>query len=271
MRLGTVLVLSAVVLAAPHLAFSEAIEHPLVNGDPVVLDSWPGPDGLIGTGDDVVNANLSSVNFSAPNSMRSFSYNAFDFDGTNQGQTDPWLPDPMNAVTFLSGSVTVDTTPFAGSGTVNLPVITTFTVNGTEPFPGHGSYDATVTNVNSGTYDTNTHAFSINVDFVANLTTGSANGVNFDLSGEAYYIEAADFAVSTGNSYVDGVLLPAAQSAAVSSLFYIDASGTVPASTGGTGGSFPAMDVKAVLVGFHEGGTAVQDRSWSGVKALFRD
>jgi len=44
-----------------------------------------------------------------------------------------------------------------------------------------------------------------------------------------HFFESADFGASTGNSYVDSTLLPAAQSAGVSSLVYIDGSGTVPA------------------------------------------
>ena len=72
---------------------------------------------------------------------------------------------------------------------------------------------------------------------------------SFTLTGEAVLVDAADFATPTGDAYVDAVLIPLAQSLGASSLFFAHGSGIVPASSGGTGGSFPSMPIEAALVG----------------------
>ena len=260
----------SLILVVPLVAGAGFVEHELAEGDASIINHWPGPDGLIGTADDLVDGNPSPINGSSANSPSSFSYNAFDFDGVNTGQTETTrLPSPMNAATFLSGNVTVNTDAFAGSGINNVGIISGWNINGTEPFPGHGSYSASLTAVNSGSYDTNTSAFTINVDFSTNLLGGSANAVSFDLAGTAVYVESADFGTATGNNYVDTILLPMAQSRSAASLIYIHGTGTVPQSTGGSGGSFPEMPIEAVLVGVVTS-TAVEQGTWGQVKGLFQ-
>lgn len=87
------------------------------------------------------------------------------------------------------------------------------------------------------------------MDFTANLAGGTAESVNFDLSGQAFLVAAADFGNSTGNIYVDTVLIPMVQSKNATSLFFIHGSGIVPESTGGSGDFFPQMPIQAVIVG----------------------
>jgi hypothetical protein len=211
---------------------------------PAAVAHAPGADGLVGTSDDVLAATpLAPVN-SAPNLGGSLSFNAFDFGALPPSAA---LPASYDAVTFLAGTVQVDTDVAAHGGG---PLVTGFTVSGSEPFPGHGPYAATITTVHGGSYDPLTHAMSLDIDFTASLLGGTANAVSFHLSGIGALIAAADFASPTGIAYLDSILLPTlAVPLGADALFFAAVSGIVPASSGGSGGAFPAMPVTAVLVG----------------------
>lgn len=202
---------------------------------------WPAPDGLIATTDDVISADLSPKNFSAPNSAGSYSYNAFDF---GNGPEDALLPSPMNAVTFVQGTVTVDTAVAQNGGG---PLIKNWLLSGSEPFPGHGPYTAQITKANSGSYDPVTKAFSENLNFLANLAAGTAPATNFTLTGAVYVVDAGSFGAGTGNQYVDLILIPLAQGLGANGLLFARVSGIVPPSSGGTGGSFPQLPIAAVV------------------------
>lgn len=142
---------------------------------------------MVGTADDFLSPAPLAPSGSGPNLTASYSYNAFDFGTLPPG---PALPAGFDAVTFLAGTVTVDkSVAISGGG----PLVTGFTVSGTEPFPGHGPYSATITTVNGGSYDPVTHAASLDVDFTASLLGGTASVVSFSLSGLAILIESADF------------------------------------------------------------------------------
>ncbi len=85
------------------------------------------------TGDDVVSAALSPMNASAPN-PGVFSYNAFSFAS---GVTDTGLPLGFDAITFITGTASVDLA-VAGGGFGLEPLFTAMTVSsGTKPFPTH--------------------------------------------------------------------------------------------------------------------------------------
>ena len=133
----------------------------------------------------------------------------------------------------------------AGGG----PLITAWSLTGSQPFVGHGAYSAQIDKVNNGTYDSSTHALKLNVDFTATLMGGTAKASNFDLIGTAYVIKSADFATPSGNAYVDSVLIPLAKTLNATSVFFAQTSGTVPKSSGGSGGNFPAMPLKQAIVG----------------------
>ncbi len=228
-------------------ASADALTHQIVVGDVDVLNAWPGPDGEIGTGDDVVSAIPSPINDSAPNSIGSYSYNAFDFGGGTPESA--LLPDPMDAITFLEGTVVVDSVVGASGGGA---IITEMNVMGTEPFIGHGAYDAQILAINSGTYNSTTKAFTLDVDFTTTLVVGTAEAIGFALSGTAYFVDLMAPVGGTGNDYVDNVLVPLAQARGAGSLFYMRATGTVPQSTGGTGGSFPSFPIEAAIVALPE-------------------
>jgi len=212
------------------------------------VNHWPGPDGQVGSADDVVSSTPSPLNQSAANGAGSFSYNAFQFSGGGEETTR--LPPARNAATFLDGTFTVDLNAAANG---NAPVLLNWNVSGTEPFPFHGAYTASITAVNSGTYNTTSKAFTQNVDFIANLAGGTANSVSFDLTGDAYVIDASEFAAGTGDPYVDNVLIPIAQARNAQKLAFIMGTGVVPQSSGGSGGFFPEMPVTAALVGIVPG------------------
>lgn len=206
---------------------------------------WPAADGWIGTTDDVTNAASSQLNLSGSNTNGSYSYNAFDFGNG----PDSAMPTDRNAITFVQGNITLDLgVAQAGGG----PLIKNWQVSGTEPFFTHGPYAASIVRVNSGSYNPATHAFTQSVDFTANLVSGTAISSNFVLSGEAYVIESANFGTATGHAYVDDVLRPLAIQQGASSLVYLRAAGTIPASSGGSGGFFPSMPFTAVMVGLYQ-------------------
>jgi hypothetical protein len=216
--------------------------YQLVN-NPGVNYHWPAGDGWIGTPDDVVSNHVSLMATSGPNTNGTYSYNAFYFGGP----FDPWMPSNRNAITFIVGTVSIDPDVARSGGG---PLIKNWQVSGTEPYTGHGAYSSSILHVNSGTYNPANHALVENVDFSATLPSGSTSASNFVFTGEAYVVERADFGTPTGHSYVDSVLIPRAVSVGAAGLVYVFGSGTVPASSGGSGGSFPSMPITAVLVGF---------------------
>jgi hypothetical protein len=224
-----------------------------------IANTWPGADGLIGTADDTVSENNSPMSNSLPNANGSHSYNAFDF---GSGLTDaPLLPDGMNAITFLEGTVSIDESVAANGGG---PLFTAWVVAGTEPFAGHGDYDGRATATNSGSYDPTTGEFTQNFDFSLNLLGGTAIATNFEMSGIAHVVSSTQYATGIGNNYVDTVLIPLAQSRGALGFIYTNASGVVPASSGGTGGTFPSMPIQAVLVAFIENPDPWTGLWWAG-------
>jgi len=185
------------------------------------INHYPGPDGLIGNNDDVISDQLTAIQGSEPNRKGSLGHNSFLF--VSSGQQDPSLGTGYDAITFVEGSVTADIDVLKSGGG---PIVTAMNItSGTEPFPGHGAYTSTITAVNSGTYDPVTGAFSLNVDISYTIfgNVGSEPGV--ELNGTAIFREAADFATPTGNSYVDSVAVPHAQSSGASSMLFITATG----------------------------------------------
>jgi hypothetical protein len=191
--------------------------------DSTVNNSYPGNDGFIGTADDIVSTTLTTNNGSAPNTSGSYGYNAFNFGGATNENT---LPTGSNAITFVNGTVTVDKNVFNNGGG---PIISDLNItSGTEPFPGHGAYTSTITSVNGGSYDPNTHQFSLNVDisFLINGLTSTEPGLV--INGIAILSESSGFATGSGNSYFDSILIPRAQANGASSLVFFDGTGTLP-------------------------------------------
>lgn len=234
--LTAVCISASIGLAASPSA--KAVTYELVKGFGPAVDHFPGPDGLIAIGDDVVSPATSVVSGSEPNTIGTLSYNAFAFSAV----PDPAIPTGYNAITFLEGVVEVDPA-VAASGIGDL--MTGFSISGSEPFVGHGPYTAEIAAIGGSTYDPTTHAFSITMDMLATFPSGIGLAEDFTLEGVAYVIDAPDFATPTGNPYVDGVLLPMAAGMSAESVAYFDAAGVVS----GAPGAFGAMPIRAVLVG----------------------
>lgn len=215
----------------------------LVNSENLA-NHWPGIDGKIGSADDVVSGTPSSSNGSAPNAQGSLSYNAFDF-GMGTIPDANLFPPGRQAMTYLEAGNTVSIDMNAAADGTG-PIILGWNVSGSEPFPGHGPFTAEITAVNSGNYNPETKEFSQNVDFSANLLSGQANSSSFDLSGNAWIVEASDFDSGIGDVYVDDVLIPIAKSMNATAMVYLMGTGTVPAADNF---GFPEMGITAAIFG----------------------
>jgi hypothetical protein len=192
-----------------------------IASDDSQLNHYPGPDGLVGTGDDVVSGALTSIQSSAPNAGGSYGFNAFKFAPI--GPDDPSLPAGFDAITFVNGSVTIDKGVFASGGG---PIISAMNItSGTEPFPGHGAYTSTVTTVNSGTYNTATNEFSLNVDFEYTIFGNDSAEPGVDLTGTAIYQAVEDFGTDTGNTYFETVVKPHALAKGATGAVFISSTG----------------------------------------------
>ena len=235
-----------VMIAGP--ALSESTTFTMVSGDPGMINHWPAADA-------------SFFVESAPNSYGSYCYNAFDF-GT--GQTDPGIPSPYDAITFIEGSVDIDLD--AVSGRVSQePWITGLTVTqGTLPHPFHAPYSAAFTAINDW-IQWGDHNFIINVDFEANLGGSPDTALNMEMEGEIWMIAAADFGTPSGHPYLDEVIIPRAQAQQASRFVFMWAMGTIPAAEGESWGPMPML---ATVVGFTDA-VAAGETSWSDLRRLY--
>ncbi len=209
---------SLLALALPLAVHADTLT---IATDADLVNHFPGPDGLIGTNDDVVSAAASSVQGSEPNTVGSTGYNAFQFSS----QADASMPTGTNAITFVRGTVTIDEDVAANGGGA---LVTGLEIaSGTEPFPGHGAYTSRITEVNSGSYNPATGAFEIDADFAYTILGVTQPEPNVALSGQAFYREAADYGTPTGNSYMDSVAIPLAQAAGSDSVLFVEAEGAL--------------------------------------------
>ena len=237
------ILLAAALLLAPALSQAQTIElHIGQGGD--FLNRYPGPDGLIGNADDIVSADLTSIQGSAPNVSGSLGHNAFFFGPA--GAQDPALPTGYDAITFVNGTVTADLDVLANGGG---PVVTALDItSGTEPFPGHGAYTSTITAVNSGSYNPATGDMTLNVDISYTIFGNVGTEPGVVLTGTAIHRTSAEFGTPTGNSYVDSVAVPFAQDAGASNMLFLSADGNL------TSLGYP---ISASLVALDVGGTGI--------------
>lgn len=210
----------AIVLCAVPLG-AHAVLMTIAQDDSAV-NHYPGPDGLIGNGDDVISDQLSSVQGSGPNAKGSLGHNAFDFGGDQ----DPAIPTGYDAITFVDGTVDVNVDALINGGG---PIVNAVSVaSGTEPFPNHGPYVSLITAIHGGSYDTGTREFSLTVDISYVFQGTMFTEPNVTLTGTAIYQAAADFGTPTGNAYFDNVVVPLAQAAGAESAVFIIGSCNLP-------------------------------------------
>lgn len=256
-KLSFGLVLSCI-LAAGSVIAQEA--NMTIVSDDSQLNHYPGPDGLVGTGDDVVSDGLTSIQSSAPNSGGSYGFNAFKF--TPIGPDDPSLPTGFDAITFVNGNLTIDKGVFASGGG---PIVTTMDItSGTEPFPGHGAYTSTITAVNSGTYNAATNEFSLNVDFEYTIFGSDSAEPGVDLTGTAIYQAAEDFGTDTGNTYFETVVKPLALAKGATGAVFISGTGQL------TSLGFPINATIVALEGVGFRLTAGLNDAWVSPDAPFQ-
>lgn len=208
--------------------------------DPSAVSRWPGADGLIGTGDDIIDGTATTIGGSGPNTVGGFSHVSFDF-GTPGG--DPKLSGDFDAISFFSnGSFTFDAAGGTGSA-----LITAFDiVSGTEPFTGHGPYSATTSGPVTGSSGTGTFAVTgAPYDTVIN---GNPDSATMSFSGT--YAVVDPNGAATGNSYYDNVLTPVALANGAVSYVVLLGTGTSGAATNF---NFPNMPIQVSLVGFELG------------------
>lgn len=216
------IIILIIVLLASFSINAQQVEMGIIQ-DTSMINHYPGVDGLIGNVDDIISANLSTNNGSAPNNLGSISYNAFNFGGATGEAT---MPTGFNAITFVDGNVTVDQMIFTNGGG---PIISGLNItSGTEPFVGHGAYTSMFTAVNSGTYNSTTYAFTLNVDVSYLINGNVSTEPGLVLTGTAILLHDDQYVAGSGNLYVDSILVPLAQTANASSLVYFDGTGTIP-------------------------------------------
>jgi hypothetical protein len=204
---------------------------------------FPGPDGLVGTGDDLVSAYISPVFGSDANFRSSLSFVAGTVPGVPADPT--YFPGIHNGASFCEGTVTIDDVVAAAGGG---PLILDWNLVGTAPVQAQGASFLEIITVNSGTYDPVTKA--MNLDFSPRLTTGGQvlTEPSIVSNGTATVLDAPFPA--TGNTYIDNVLVPLAISRGADSLFFAQLDTTVPGTV--------TIETSAVLVGLRNA-TSVTD------------
>jgi len=182
---------------------------------------FPGPDGLVGTGDDLVSAFISPILGSDANFRGSFSFVAGTLPTAPGDPT--YFPGTHNGGGFCEGTITIDEV-VAGVG--GGPLILDWNLVGTAPIQGQGASFLEMLAVNGGTY--NPISGAITLDHSPELTTGGqvVSDPSIVSTGTAMVLDAP-FPV-TGNSYVDSVLVPLAQSLGATGLFFAELDTTVP-------------------------------------------
>jgi len=201
--------------------FAQQVEMTVLT-HPTAVNRYPGADGLVGNSDDVVSSGRTPTAGSAPNSLGSYGFSVLDADDS---ASDDELPTGFEAISFVSGSATVDQGVLTNGGG---PMITGLSFSsGTQPFEDV-SYSVSLDAVNGGSYNPSSQQFTLNGDmsFLVDGETLLEPGVA--LAGTAVFLRANQFAVGSGNTYVDSVLIPLAQAEGASSLLFFDGSGVFP-------------------------------------------
>ena len=255
-------VLALLLLTAPVRA--EIATYTIVDSDAAMVDHWPGLDGWIGTGDDLVSGAPSTIHGSAPNGAGSYSYCALDWlwDGT----TEDGMPYGMSAMTFVSGTVDIDLDVAHSDIPVASSIVTDLNLTaGTEPFPGHGPFAASFSGIRTASYNPATGGFVFYCTLNATIMGGEDFAENQGVGGAAWVIDETDFESDIYEPYLGSHVVPLALARGASSVVYLLATGTVQPADGGTWGS---MQFWSVIIGLRYG-TSTEDSSFGAIKALY--
>lgn len=211
------------VLCLFHAPFLTAQTYDLVAGEPAAVNHYPGPDGRVGNGDDVISAQPTAIIGSDPNVHGSYSFAVYE----SFGPGDPALPGANTSVSFFTGTVDLDPSVVtAGTG----QLLTGASATGTGFGQGLGVSTLDITNVDSGTWNGGTGAFTTQADLELGVAGLTQIFDDVSVSGEAIVVQSADFGTPTGNAWVDNVLIPRAQALNADSLVYMSFDGMLPVS-----------------------------------------
>lgn len=213
-----ILITSLLAASAVHAQSFE-----LLAGDPAAAHHYPGPDGRVGTGDDVVSAAPTGIIGSDPNVHGTYSFAAYE----SFGPGDPALPGDNTTVSFFRGSAAVDSAAASGGGGA---LLTGASATGTGFGQGLGVSTLEVLNVDGGSYDPGTGALTLQADIELSVAGLTQTFDDVSVSGTALVVDSADFGAGTGNAYVDNVLIPRAQSLNAGGLLFMEFTGQLPIS-----------------------------------------
>jgi hypothetical protein len=101
-------------------------------------------------------------------------------------------------------------------------------VSGTEPFPGHGAYEAVITDGNLLYYHDSTGGFGVEVDVEYTIGGSTTTERDVQLEGTLLYRVFLDPTPTPTNEYMENVLVPMAQRRGALGVAYIEAEGTLP-------------------------------------------
>lgn len=221
--------------------------------DPSIVSHWPGPDGYLGTADDVVKNQRSRFIESSPNTQGSLGYLVTSLFGVQ----DDWLPGNNDTATFLEGTLTLET---SSSGPNDIPKLKALQFSGTELFSGHGPYTVSLSNPRDGVYTRNGQefGFTASFDFEGMFVSGIARSTNAQGSGNAFLIESSDFASDLPNpnnsdpmkAWINQVALPLARSLQPNAILCGKVNASTTGSNPGTPGSFPPLNAFGTFIAF---------------------
>jgi len=225
------LVIPALLLSSVLAATAQAqTVYTALVGDPAVFNHYPGPNGLVGDGDDVVSGDVTSIIGSDPNYFAAFSFAAAQ---SPAAAADPAIPTGFDTIAFIQGTATTDDAVVAGGGGSlfqALAIQISQPVQGA-PLPG-GATGAAIAAVNGGGYNPATGAVTtdLGIQITVPVFPIPVPVTSMTAAGTAFVVPAADFGMGapTGNPYVDTVLVPKAAALNASSLLFVDVQGTEP-------------------------------------------
>lgn len=227
---------AAVLLAmlVPMMAGAAAGQsYSLLGGLPAALNHYPGPDGLVLSGDDAVSAQITNTVGSDPNFQGDLSYASgvtFPPGDADLPLTLLSMPDPLNydGIAFLEGAVTLDPTVAAAVSAINQPLVSAISATATAFRQGLGVGSLSFTAVHSGSYDPVGHTAAENVDLRLSNAWISQDVSGVDLSGSAFVVPSSDFGAFNANTYVQNEVIPRAQAAGAAGVVFIQLRGVLP-------------------------------------------
>jgi len=112
-----VALLAAAAIASAIAPGTAAQTYELLEADASVAYRYPGADGRVGTGDDVVSADVTTIVGSDPNLLGRHSFGVFE-----AFVADPALPGAKTAISFVGGTIEIDPAVAAYGG--GPPIVT---------------------------------------------------------------------------------------------------------------------------------------------------